>query len=218
MAALQADEREEGVVLMDIGAGTTEILVIREGTARHADVLPLGGANVTRDLAIGLNISQGDAERLKLDHARVEPAPPRRGDAGEYPIRQVGQREDRFVTASTLASIVEPRIQELLELAWERARRSPEARRPATSVVLCGGGALLPGLPEMAAQLYERSVRLAGPLAQEGLTAELQDPRYTPVVGLLHYGYQRLGLAPEPEGARGGLLRRIFKAGGKRAG
>jgi cell division protein FtsA len=221
LTALQSDEREEGVVLMDIGAGTTELLVIREGSARHAEVLPLGGANVTRDLSIGLNITQSDAERLKLDHARVAPSPSPEGGQARYPIRQVGQSEDRYVTASTLASIVEPRVKELLELAWSRAQQSADARRAATGVVLCGGGALLPGLPELAAQLFERSVRLAPPLDQTGLTAELQNPRYTPTVGLLHYGYQRLGPAGREEDADSGLgpsLRRWLRGVGRRSG
>jgi len=221
LAALQDAEREEGVVLMDIGAGTTEILVAREGTVRHAEVLPLGSANVTRDLSIGLNISLDDAERLKLDHANLRPAAGEGEDEPRYPIRQVGQEEDRIVTASTLRSIIEPRVQELLELAWERAGRSEAARRAATGVVLCGGGALLPGLPELAAQLYERSVRLAAPLQREGLTAELQDPRYTPVVGLLDYGFRRRsarGDAGRPEGGMKVGLRRWLRAVARRGG
>ena len=218
LAALQEAEREEGVVLMDIGAGTTEILVLWEGAVRHTEVLPLGGANVTRDLSIGLNVSLEDAERLKLDHATLLAA---RDPAQRFAIRQVGQDEDRYVTAETLRSIVEPRIRELLDLAWERARKCEHARRPGTGVVLCGGGATLRGLAETAAQLYERSVRLGAPLQQEGLTAELQDPRYTPTVGLLHYGYRRLGSAAWSDaraksGSRG--LARWLHARGKRQG
>lgn len=216
MAALQEAEREEGVVLIDIGGGTTELLVIQDGAAQHAEVLPLGGANVTRDLAIGLGISQEDAERLKLDHATLRPQTG--GEEAHHAIRQVGQDEDRYVTEATVRSIVEPRVTELLELAWARAARCPSARRPASGVVLCGGGALLPGLPELAAQIFERSVRLGTPLKQQGLTAELIDPRYTPTVGLLQYGYRRLvgdeGLGEEP---RGGGLKRWLRAVGRRA-
>ena len=215
MAALQEAEREEGVVLIDIGAGTTEVLVVQDGAARHAEVLPLGGANITRDLSIGLGIGQEDAERLKLDHASLLPATG--GEEAHFPIRQVGQAEDRYVTESTLSSIVEPRVTELLELAWERACHCPAARRPASGVVLCGGGALLPGLPELAAQIFERSVRVGAPLQQQGLTAELADPRYTPVVGLLHYGYRRLlgsaDLADEP---RPGGIRKLLRAMGRK--
>ncbi len=217
MAALQEAEREEGVVLMDIGAGTTELLVVQDGAAQHAEVLSLGGSNVTRDLSIGLGISIDDAERLKLDHASLLPSP-EGGEECRFPIRQVGQEVDRYVTGATLRSIVEPRITELLELAWERAMHSPAARRSASGVVLCGGGALLPGLPELAAQLFERSVRVGKPLHQQGLTAELADPRYTPVVGLLHYGYRRLAGSDEVDDeGRGGGLRRLFRAMGRRA-
>ena len=116
MAALQEAEREEGVVLIDIGAGTTEVLVLADGAARHAEVLPLGGANVTRDLSIGLGLSVADAERLKLDHARVGALEDEEAEA-RIPIRQVGADADRFLTARTLSSIVEPRVRELLELA-----------------------------------------------------------------------------------------------------
>ena len=216
MAALQEAEREEGVVLIDIGAGTTEVLVLADGAARHAEVLPLGGANVTRDLSIGLGLSVADAERLKLDHARVGALEDEEAEA-RIPIRQVGADADRFLTARTLSSIVEPRVRELLELAWNRAQRSPAARSAGCGVVLCGGGALLPGLPALASQLFERSVRVGAPLEQQGLTAELADPRYTPVVGLLHYGYQRLAgseeAATEP---RGGGLKRLLRAVARR--
>ncbi len=216
MAALQEAEREEGVVLLDIGAGTTELLVVQDGAAQHAEVLPLGGSNVTRDLSIGLGISIDDAERLKLDHASLLSSA-LDGEERRFPIRQVGQETDRYVTEATLRSIVEPRITELLELAWQRAQRSPAARRPASGVVLCGGGALLPGLQELAAQLFERSVRLGQPLQQQGLTAELADPRYTPVVGLLHYGYRRLaGVGEIADEGRSGGLRKLFRAMGRK--
>ena len=215
MAALQEAEREEGAVLMDIGAGTTEVLVVQDGAAVHAEVLPLGGANITRDLSIGLGIGLEDAERLKLDHVSL--LPPAGGEEQHYPIRQVGQAEDRYVTDSTLRSIVEPRVTELLELAWERARHSPAARRPASGVVLCGGGALLPGLAELAAQIFERGVRVGAPLQQQGLTAELADPRYTPVVGLLHYGYRRLlGSSEIADDPRPGGIRKLLRAMGRR--
>jgi len=218
LAALEEDEREGGVILMDLGAGTTEVLVIHDGAPCHAEVLPLGGANVTRDLSIGLGVTLADAERLKLDHASVLPGAE---DADErHAIRQVGRDEERFVTARTLHSIVAPRVRELLEVAWERAQRSDAARRPAAGVVLCGGGALLPGLPELAAQLFDRNVRLAAPLDTAGLIAELQSPRYTPTVGLIHYGAHRLDLAGGEDGSSrglGGALRRLFRTGPRRA-
>ena len=218
LAALQEAEREEGVVLLDIGGGCTDVLVIRGGAARHAEVLPLGGGNVTRDLSIGLNISFEDAERLKLDHASLLPAA---DDQARIPIRQVGREEERFVTVATLRSIVEPRVQEILELAWEKARASESGRRAATGVVICGGGAMLPGLPSLAGQIYERGVRLAAPLVSEGLTAELQDPRYTPLVGLLQYGFRRLGRRAGAQEANAGLatnFRGWLRALGRRAG
>ncbi|MCP4548917.1 MAG: cell division protein FtsA [bacterium] len=218
LAALQDAEREEGVIMMDIGAGTTEILVIREGAARHAEVLPLGSANITRDLSIGLNTSLEDAERLKLDHGMIH-----RDDATDeemrVPIRQVGREEERFVTPKTLRSIIEPRVQELLEIAWERALSCSAARRPTSNVVLCGGGSLLPGLSDLASQLFERSVRLASPLQQQGLTAELQNPRYTPTVGLLQYGYRHLTQQRDGAGDKGrlgGNLKRWLRSVGRK--
>jgi len=215
MAALQESEREEGVVLIDIGGGTTEVLVVADGAARHAEVLPLGGGNVTRDLSIGLGLSLADAERLKLDHAGLGPFTEADAEA-QISVRQVGAEVDSTLTARTLRSIVEPRMRELLELAWDRAQRAPAARSAGCGVVLCGGGALLPGLTTLAAQLFERSVRLGAPLEQQGLIAELADPRYTPVVGLLRYGYERLVGAEEGEAAPRGGLRRLFKAMGRR--
>lgn len=213
MAALTESEREEGVVLIDIGSGTTEVLVVADGAARHAEVLPLGGGNVTRDLSIGLGLSLTDAERLKLDHASVGPLSAADA-AAQLTVRQVGADADSALSARTLHSIVEPRVRELLELAWDRAQRSPMARSAGCGVVLCGGGALLPGLTGLAAQLFERSVRLGAPLEQQGLIAELADPRYTPVVGLLRYGYERLVGSEEGEAPPRRGLGRLFRAMG----
>lgn len=205
MSILDEDEREEGVVMLDIGAGTTEIIVMKADAVEYAEVLPLGGVNISRDLSIGLTISHTDAERLKRDNATLQ--------IGEKPktermlIRQVGAEREKYVTAATLHEIVLPRVKEILELAWERARRSETARSQATSVVICGGTALLPGIADLAAQLFDRKVRVGKPRGGESLSAELLDPRFALSVGLLEYGRTRLGGGTGEEGFAGGRFR-----------
>jgi len=215
MAALTRDEKDAGTVLLDIGEGVTEILVLREGALAHAEVLPLGGGNVTRDLSIGLSISLSDAERLKMEYGA---ALPKIDDETSFPITQLGAGEERHVTLRTLRGIIDPRLREILELAWERALKAEVARRPSTGVVLCGGAALMPGLAGLAAELFDRGVRLGEPVNREGLLAELQDPRYSALVGLLHYGYQRLAEADSKDERRGGskgAVGRILRAFGR---
>lgn len=211
MAALTRDEKEAGTVLLDLGDGTTDLLVLKNGSLVHASVLPLGVGNVSRDLSIGLSVSMEDAERLKLDYAASLSG---KGD-GDFPIQQLGAAEERVVTGQTLDSIIQPRIREILELAWDRARKAEVARRPSTGVVLCGGGALMPGLADLAAQLFDRGVRVAAPLENEGLLAELRDPRYTPLVGLVHYAFHKVEEGERREsgrGAKGLSMRRIFRS------
>ncbi|MBC8365944.1 cell division protein FtsA [bacterium] len=215
MAALTRDEKDSGTVLLDIGEGCTEILVLHGGSLAHAEVLPLGGGNVTRDLSIALSISLSDAERLKMDFGA---ALSKMDEDMAFPITQLGASEGRHVTARTLRGIVDPRLKEILELAWDRAQKTEVARRPSTGVVLCGGASLMPGLSSLAAELFDRGVRLGEPVNREGLLAELQDPRYTPLVGLLSYGFQRLH-EDALEGGKGrrsgGAVGRILKAFGR---
>jgi cell division protein FtsA len=215
MAAMTRDEKDAGTVLLDIGEGCAEILVLHEGALAHAEVLPLGGGNVTRDLSIALSISLSDAEALKQEYgARLGNL----NDETVFSITQLGASEARQVTARTLRSIVDPRQREILELAWERAQKVEAARRPSTGIVLCGGASLMPGMASLAAELFDRGVRLGDPVNREGLLAELQDPRYTPVVGLLDYGYKKLReeTAKASGAGRGkGRVGRILKAFGR---
>jgi len=215
MAALTRDEKDSGTVLLDIGEGCTEIVVLHEGSLAHAEVLPLGGGNVTRDLSIGLSISLTDAERLKLDYGK---ALSRMKEDAAFSIRQLGSDEERRVTVRTLRGIVDPRLREILELAWERAQKTEVARRPSTGVVLCGGASLMPGLAQLAAELFDRSVRLGEPVQPEGLLAELQDPRYTPLVGLIRYGNLKIREQSQGEGSGhrpGRAVGRILRAFGR---
>ncbi|MDP6419501.1 MAG: cell division protein FtsA [Candidatus Krumholzibacteria bacterium] len=217
MAALSPDERETGTILFDIGDGSTEILVLEKGALQHCQVLPIGGSNISRDLSIGLSIPFEEAERLKRN-ACVAIEEKRQNLS--FPIRQMGSSENRSVSLETIRSIMDPRLNEILEVAWRSALEGSEAARlPSTGLVLCGGVARMPGIGDLASQRFDRPVRLASPVDTEGLLAELRDPRYTPLVGLLRYGYQRLqgeGRESVPERSGGSPLRRALRAFSRR--
>ncbi len=160
-ACLTQDERELGCCLLDIGGGTTDLVVFAGGVVRHAAAVPIGGDHFTNDLAVGLRTPIPEAERIKRDHAcawrelLTEDRP--------IEIASVGDRPPRTVFTRMLNEIVEPRAQELLSLVRDELQRAGlDALIPA-GLVLTGGGARLMGLPELAERMFSLPVRVGAP-------------------------------------------------------
>jgi cell division protein FtsA len=185
-AVLTPDEKELGVVLADIGGGTTEVAVWRGGSLAHTSVLPVGGDHFTNDLAVVLKTPVPDAERLKRKHGSAlaalvsgdEPVDvPLTGGRGVHPVRR---RE--------IAEILQPRAEELLQLLWEDAAREVPASELRAGLVLTGGGADLDGMLEVAEQVLGIAVRRGLPQNVGGLKDIVSAPEWACGVGLLMYG------------------------------
>jgi len=182
-AVLGRDERDLGVVLLDIGGGTTDVAVFFEGSIRHTAIIPFGGANVTNDIAIGLRTPIDKAEHIKITYgcalAAMVPA------EHLVPVSGVGGRADREISRHVLASMIEPRMEEIFALANKEVKKNHFAELLGGGVVLTGGTSLMPGVVELAEQVFEMPVRLGVPSGLGGLSANVADPRFATGVGLV---------------------------------
>jgi cell division protein FtsA len=189
-AVLTEDEKEVGVVLIDIGGGTTDVVVYSEKTLRHIASLAVGGNHVTHDLAVGLRTPVTEAERLKKQYgcallALID---------GETMVNvpMLGGKEIQSTPHKLLAEIVECRVEEILSLTLHQLQHSGNFEGLCTEVVLTGGASLMPGMVQAAEAIFERPVRLGLPLDISGLTDLVHNPMYATSVGLALYGRDRL--------------------------
>ena len=182
-AVLGPDERDLGVVLLDLGGGTTDVAVFFEGSIRHTAIVPFGGANVTNDIAIGLRTPIDKAESIKIQYgcalASLVPS------EQTVTVNGVGGRSDRAISRRTLASMIEPRMEEIFALANKEVKKNHFAELLGGGVVLTGGTSLMPGVTELAEQVFEMPVRLGVPQGLGGLSANVADPRFSTGVGLV---------------------------------
>jgi cell division protein FtsA len=182
-AVLGDGERDLGVVVLDLGGGTTDVAVFFEGSIRHTAIIPFGGANVTNDIAIGLRTPIDKAEQIKIQHgcalAGLVPADQ------QVAVSGVGGRADREISRHVLASMIEPRMEEIFALANKEVKKNHFAELLGGGVVLTGGTSLMPGVVELAEQVFEMPVRLGVPGGMGGLGANVADPRYATGVGLV---------------------------------
>ncbi len=185
-ACLTQDEREMGCCLLDIGGGTTELVVFVNGMLRHAAAIPVGGDHFTNDLAVGLRTPIPEAEKIKREHGCVFKDLITEDQA--IGIASVGDRPPRTVFTRMLNEIVEPRAHELLSLVRDELQRGGFAALIPAGLVLSGGGSHLKGLVEMAERMFNLPARLGIPRGLTGMPEELSQPEYATVVGLLIYG------------------------------
>ena len=187
-AVLGPDERDLGVVLLDIGGGTTDVAVFFEGSIRHTAIVPFGGANVTNDIAIGLRTPIDKAESIKIQHGAALSALV----SSEEPVmvNGVGGRSDRQISRHVLASMIEPRMEEIFQLANKEVKKNHFAELLGGGVVLTGGTSLMPGVVELGEQVFEMPVRLGRPQGLGGLSDNVADPRFSTGVGLVLHAAQ----------------------------
>jgi cell division protein FtsA len=185
-ACLTPDERELGSCLLDLGGGTTELIVYLGGNVRHTAAIPVGGDHFTNDLAVGLRTPIPEAERIKREHGCALRELLREDHAIE--IASVGDRPPRVVFDRMLTEIVEPRAQELLTLVLDDLKRVGLDSQIPAGLVLTGGAAQLGGLAELAERMVGLPVRVAVPRGLEDMTDDVAKPEYATAVGLVLYG------------------------------
>jgi len=211
-AVLSPDEKDLGVALLDIGGGTTDIAVFYEGSIKHTAVIPAGGNYLTSDIATGLRTPMAEAEKLKIKYGCAYMPLIPKDELIEVP--SVGGREAREVSRQILGRIIEPRMEEILNLAYKEIVRSGFEDILAAGIVLTGGTAITEGAIELAEQLFNMPVRRGSPSGMGGLTEVVNSPMYATGVGLLLYGSRRLSrddLRRVNVGALGGMAKKIKK-------
>lgn len=185
-SCLTQDERDLGCCLLDIGAGTTELLVYAGGVVRHTAAIPVGGDHFTNDLAVGLRTPIPEAEKIKRNYATTFRELLKEDTAIE--IASVGDRPPRTVYARMLCEILEARAQEFLALVRDELHRSGLHAVIPTGFVLTGGGARANGLVEMAERIFNQPVRVADPRGLIDMPDQVSQPEYATAVGLVLYG------------------------------
>ncbi|MDK2847534.1 MAG: cell division protein FtsA [Desulfuromonadales bacterium] len=185
-AVLSADEKDLGVALVDIGGGTTDLAIFVDGAIKHTSVLSLGGNHLTNDIAVGLRTPMAEAEVIKQKYGCAMTSMVGKDETIEVP--SVGGREPRVLSRHLLAEILEPRVEEIFTLAQREIIKSGFEDLLASGIVLTGGSCILPGMPEMAEQIFNLPVRRGLPQGIGGLTDVVNSPIYATGVGLVKYG------------------------------
>lgn len=184
-AVLSADEEDLGVVLLDIGGGTTDIAVFHQGAIRHTAVIGLGGANITSDLAIGLRTPLERAERLKLEAGCAMAALTPAGEMVAVP--GVGGREETPIPRQTMSEMIEPRVEEILTLAYREVKRTGCADFLGSGVVVTGGTSAMRGVVELAEEIFAMPARRGNPHPFGSAAVALDHPMFATAVGLVRY-------------------------------
>src|SRR3990170_4970195 len=189
-AVLNPDEKEIGVVLVDIGGGTTDIALYHGGTIKYTTVISLGGNQVTGDISVGLRTTANEAEKLKREHGCAMTAMVSRDDAME--VQSVGGNTSKTVSRYMLCEIIEPRIEEIFQLVKREIMKSGYENLVSSGVVLTGGSAAMEGITELAEQVFNLPVRRGLPIGITGLVDVVKSPMYSTGVGLVLYGGKNL--------------------------
>ena len=187
-AVLSPEEKELGVAMVDFGGGTTDLAIFLDGSVRHTAVLPLGGQNLTKDLAIGLLTSQSEAEKIKLQYGIARADLLQGHQMVEVP--SVGDRPARMFTRRDIADILEPRVEEMFELVRREIARAGYEGMLGAGVVLTGGTSLLEGMLDAAEKLLNLPARRGVPGGVGGLRDIVSNPIYSTGVGLLLHARQ----------------------------
>ncbi len=196
-AVLTPDEKEMGVLLLDIGGGTTDYAVFLEGNVLHSNVLPAGAGHFTSDISVVLRTPMEDAERIKKKYGCAISSLVTTDDPIEVPT--VGGRAPKIISRAELTNILEPRAAEISKLIWRDLEKVGLEREIRSGIVLVGGGAAMEGLLEMVEQVFDQQVRIGVPTGLGGLVDTVTGPEWAAAAGLLVWGNadrQRVRKAP----------------------
>lgn len=184
-AVLTEDEKNLGVALIDLGGGTTDIAIFHRGSIKYSSVLAMGGSHVTNDIAIGLRTPTLDAENLKIKYGCALSSLVNKDETIEVPT--AGSRKSKIVPRTTLADIIEPRMEEIFTLVNREIIKSEMEQYITSGIVLTGGTALLEGTVELAENIFNLPVRLGVPKVT-GVVESISSPQLSTAVGLVLHG------------------------------
>jgi cell division protein FtsA len=201
LSVLTEDEKELGVALVEMGAGSTDLAIFHEGKIRHLATIKFGGNHVTNDIVLGLKVTPDDAERLKERYgcAYESMADP----ALTIPLPGTAAQGDRAIDHGSLAHIIHQRVDEIFDLVQREISAAGYERKLSAGVVLTGGAAAMPGMTDLAADVFGIGVRVGSPQEHvTGLSDSVDAPRFATVAGLALYGAHRLALGGLKAGTR----------------
>jgi cell division protein FtsA len=181
-AVIGPEEKELGVVVVDVGGGTTGLVAYHHGVVQHASVVPVGGSHITNDLAVGLRTTLAEAEKLKQKHGCAMMSMVTNGEVVEMP--KVGSRDPLPMPRRRLSEIIEPRADEIFALVREQLERAGVLGRLESGVVITGGSAIMEGMPEMAERVFRLPARRGVPRYINGLVDVANSSMYATGVGL----------------------------------
>jgi cell division protein FtsA len=187
-AVLRADERELGVCLADLGAGSTSLIVFQEGAVAHTGAIAIGGDHFTSDLSVGLSTPVAEAEKIKKLYGNTTVTLIPEGNEVEVP--SVGDRPSRLISQRLVGEILEPRARELFEMLRDNLRHAGMLDLCTGGVVLSGGASRLPGMLDLAESVLRRPVRLSWPTPLAKMPSTLAEPEYAAVLGMIFYRHR----------------------------
>ncbi len=187
-AVLTSDEKELGVALIDLGGGTTDIAVFVGGSIRHSAVIPVAGDQITNDIAMALRTPTSDAEDIKLRHGLAKQVLANPGEKIEVP--GIGDRGPRSLSKQALAAVIEPRVEELFSMVQQTIRESGYEEAISSGIVITGGSSLLPGMAELAEDIFLKPVRVGAPDYNGALSDVVRTPRFATAMGLVEEARQ----------------------------
>jgi cell division protein FtsA len=207
-SVLQTDERELGVCLADIGAGSTDLIVFYEGVVIHTGAVPIGGDHFTNDVAVGFRTPIPDAESIKkmFGCSMVTRIP----EGNEIEVPSVGDRPSRLVQQRMLGEILEPRARELMELLREHLRQAGVYELLGAGVVFTGGGARMNSLIDTAEDILRRPARLGYPVPISKLPSNLLEPEFSTAIGMVLYGHRARQARGNVDRGFGARLKALF--------
>ena len=185
-AVLSPEERELGAAIIDIGGGTTDLVIFSNGSIKHTAVFSLAGSHITNDISMGLRTPAEEAEKIKIRYGCSLASLVRKDETIEVP--SVGGRRPRVLSRQTLADIIEPRVEEILTLVHNEVVRTGYENLIASGIILTGGSSIMEGMPELAEQIFNLPVRRGTPVGIGGLIDLVSSPMYATGVGLVLYG------------------------------
>ena len=185
-SVLDENERNLGVILIDIGGGTTDVIVYHETGVLHAGAVPLGGDNITYDIAYGVQTTLEQAEQLKCQYGSAKSA---MADPEEnITIAGISGRDAKTISKKSLAEIIEPRMDEIFRLVKNEIRKSDYKGEYTFGIVLTGGGSQLEHVSDLAQELFQQPIKIGKPNLPESVSEKVNTPRYATGVGLINYG------------------------------
>ena len=183
LSVLTEDERELGVALVDIGAGTTDVAIFTNGAIRHTSVIPIAGDLITSDIAMALRTPTKDAEDIKVESGYAKQL---LADAeSQVEVPGLGDRGPRMLSRQALAGVIEPRVEEIFSLVHQVMRESGFEEMLSSGIVLTGGSCVMPGMVELGEDIFLKPVRRGIPKYSNALSDMVAQPRAATVMGLL---------------------------------